>query len=97
MPDTILASETESLIGPDVARARRLALKCESIAAAGKSWAIILAGRLGKPMTPQAIEAAISMARQIANDADLQHATAMPLLATLRRGLTAPQYLDGTP
>jgi hypothetical protein len=85
MPDTILA-ESESLIGPDVVRARRLALKCESIAAAGKSWAIVLAGRLGsqKPMTPQAVEVAISMARQIANDADLQHATAMVLLATLR-------------
>ena len=71
---------------PDLVRARRLALKCETIAAAGKSWSVILAGRLGsqKPMSPQAIEMAISMARQIATDADLQHATAMTLLATLR-------------
>ena len=70
----------------DLVRARRLALKCETVAAAGKSWAVILAGRLGshKPMSPQAIEVAISMVRQIANDADLQHATAMTLLATLR-------------
>jgi hypothetical protein len=35
-------------------------------------------------MTPQAVEVAINMAHQIANDADLQHATAMTLLATLR-------------
>ena len=70
----------------DLVRARRLTLKCETVAAAGKSWAIILAGRLGsqKPMTPQAVEVAIGMARQIASDADLQHATAMTLLATLR-------------
>jgi hypothetical protein len=70
----------------DLVRARRLALKCETVAAAGKSWAVILAGRLGspKPMTPQAVEVAINMAHQIANDADLQHATAMTLLATLR-------------
>ena len=69
---------------PDLVRARRLA--CETIAATGKAWAVLLAGRLGsqKPMSPQAIEVAISMVRQIANDADLQHATAMTLLATLR-------------
>jgi hypothetical protein len=35
-------------------------------------------------MTQQALEVAIGMVRQIANDADLQHATAMTLLATLR-------------
>jgi len=70
----------------DLVRARRLALKCETVAAAGKSWAVILAGRLGshKPMSPQAIEVAISMVRQIANDSDLLHATAMTLLAALR-------------
>jgi hypothetical protein len=33
---------------------------------------------------PWQIQKAISMAHEIANDADLQHATAMTLLATLR-------------
>ena len=77
---------SHTTIEVDLVRARRLALKCETIAAAGKSWSVILAGRLGsqKPMSPQAVEVAINMARQIANDADLQHATAMTLLATLR-------------
>jgi hypothetical protein len=37
-------------------------------------------------MTPQAIEVAIGIAHTIASDADLQHATAMTLLATLRAG-----------
>ena len=72
----------------DLARARRLAIKCETVAASGRSWAGILASRLGsqKPMTPQAIEVAIGIAHTIASDADLQHATAMTLLATLRAG-----------
>jgi hypothetical protein len=35
-------------------------------------------------MTPQAVEAAIGMVHEIARDADLLHATAMTLLATLR-------------
>ena len=70
----------------DLTRARRLALKCESIATSGRGWAVILAGRLGshKTMTRQATEVAIGMVRGIANDADLLHATAMTLLATLR-------------
>ena len=67
-------------------RARRLAHKCEAVAASGRGWALILAGRLTsqKPMTRQATEVAIGMVRGIANDADLLHATAMTLLATLR-------------
>ena len=73
----------------DQARARRLALKCESIAAAGKSWAIILAGRLGsqKPMTPAAADVAIDIAREIANAADLLHATSQALQANLKHPL----------
>jgi hypothetical protein len=35
-------------------------------------------------MSFEALEVAISMVRGIANDADLLHATAMTLLATLR-------------
>jgi hypothetical protein len=35
-------------------------------------------------MTQPALEVAIGMTRAIASDADLQHATAMTLLATLR-------------
>ena len=72
----------------DLTRARRLALKCESIATSGRGWSVILAGRLGsqKPMTRQATEVAIGMVRGIANDADLLHATAMTLLATLKAG-----------
>ena len=83
-PQSITANAVDT--APELARARRLALKCESIAASGRSWAVILAGRLQppKPMTPQAVEVAIGMARSIASDADLQHATAMTLLATLR-------------
>jgi hypothetical protein len=67
-------------------RARRLAHKCETVAASGRSWAVILAGRLqsSKPMTPQAIEVAINITRSIASDADLLHACSMTLLATLR-------------
>jgi hypothetical protein len=83
-PQSITANAVDT--APELARARRLALKCESIAASGRSWAVILAGRLqsSKPITPQAVEVAIGMVRGIANDADLLHATAMTLLATLR-------------
>jgi hypothetical protein len=75
-------------IGLDQVRARRLALKCESVATSGRSWAAILAARLDsrRPLTKEAVEVMEPMARSIADDADLQHATAMTLLATLRAG-----------
>ena len=68
---------------------RRLALRCESIAAAGKSWAVILAGRLGtpRPMTPAAVDAAVRMVREIADAADLLHATSQALQAHLKNPL----------
>ena len=86
MTQANLQLSTTTPLDPDLERARRLAHKCESIAASGRGWALILAGRLTsqKPMTQPALEVAIGMARAIANDADLQHATAMTLLATLR-------------
>jgi hypothetical protein len=49
-----LTDISHTTIELDQARARRLALKCESIAAAGKSWAIILAGRFGSQKTDDA-------------------------------------------
>jgi hypothetical protein len=83
-PQSITANAVDT--APELARARRLALKCESIATSGRNWSVILAGRLGsqKPMTQPALEVAIGTVRGIANDADLLHATAMTLLATLR-------------
>jgi hypothetical protein len=70
----------------DLAPARRLALKCESVAAAAKGWSVILAGRLGSPkiMTTSATDVAVSMVKEIAGEADRLHSTAMVLLATLR-------------
>jgi hypothetical protein len=85
----LITTGASSWASPDLIRARRLAVKCESIAAAGKSWAIILAGRLGsqKPMTPAATDVAVSMAREIADAADLLHATSQALQAHLKHPL----------
>jgi hypothetical protein len=96
-PQSITANAVDT--APELARARRLALKCKSVAASGRSWAVILAGRLqsSKPMTPQAVEVAIGMARSIASDADLLHATAMTLLATLRAGRAGSNWSDTFP
>jgi hypothetical protein len=83
MTQANLQLNTTAPLNPDRARAKRLALKCESIATSGRGCSVILAGRLGSqaPMTQQALEVAISMARAIANDADLQHATAMTFVS----------------
>ena len=91
MPNTTLSphgteGRAAAPIPFDPDHARRLALRCESIAAAGKSWAIILAGRLGtpRPMTPAAVDVAAGMVREIANAADLLHATSQVLQAHLK-------------
>jgi hypothetical protein len=56
----------------DVAHARRLAQRCESSAAAAKSWALIVQGRLhgAKPMTTEAKSVAGRICMEMATAAD---------------------------
>jgi hypothetical protein len=73
MTDTSLAySHPRSLPEQalELAHARRLAVSCETAAAAAKNWAVIVQGRLNRPLTNAAVDVAADMCRLIATEAD---------------------------
>jgi hypothetical protein len=71
----------------DLTLARRLVLQCESSAASGKAWALILSRRLQDPKPIS--DSALSVASRICDEIELAGAICRTPLAVSRTSLTS--------
>jgi hypothetical protein len=85
MTDISLAQLHPIAAVPDLAHARRLAIKAETTAAAAKAWAAIVHSRLcrPKPMDAAAVDVARDNCKTMATEADELRKAAVALEAAL--------------